>query len=204
MYRNVGIIRDYFEQFIFGFIYHDIEQCIKNGANYVVALALLSYTEYFGGLVSGNLGLKPKSKQNFNEALSYFPKEYQKIDSSVEVNYLNENGKESKEKGIYSLFRCGLVHEYFVKGFATIYNNPEGLAQNHIGIVKAEYKIELRGSSSEKVVNKVFEFYTNEYFRDFRYAVQKVFELVIEEDASVLRLINQSLNRVYARRVVWT
>ena len=68
-------IIDYFNEFIFGFVYHDIERCIEAKANYIAALALLSYTEYIGGLISGNLGMKDKAKENFEEALKYFPDE---------------------------------------------------------------------------------------------------------------------------------
>jgi len=111
--RSKWQIIDYFHQFLFGFIYHDIERCIEAKANYVVALALLSYTEYIGGLISGNLGLKYKAKDNFDKALEYFPDEYRNINSTIQIEYEDDKGNIKTDTGIYSLYRCGMVHEYF-------------------------------------------------------------------------------------------
>ena len=36
---------DYFNEYIFGFIFHDIESCIKAKANFGVATLLMAYTE---------------------------------------------------------------------------------------------------------------------------------------------------------------
>jgi len=184
-------IIDYFHRFIFGFICHDIERCIEARANYVVALALLSYTEFIGGLISGNLGLKDKgiSNRNFKKALKYFPKEYKDIDSSLKVEYKDKNGKTQTETGIYFLFRCGMVHEYFIKGHPTIvYNDPYGPTQKHIGIIKTNGK---------------FEFHTNEYFRDFRLAVEKIYKmLVVDSNPKLLEGFNKSLDRISSRKII--
>ncbi|MBI4296434.1 MAG: hypothetical protein HY667_04880, partial [Chloroflexi bacterium] len=186
--RSEEMITDYFHQFIFGFIYHDIERCIEARANYLVALALLSYTEYLGGLASGNLGLVGKSQKNFEKALDFFPQEYKQIDSSILIQDVDEDGKQildnkgkpKQKTGIYHLFRCGMVHEYFIRGFATVYNDPSGLAKNHIGIVKAERLIEWpKEYKIPPYTNKVLEFHTNEYFRDFKLAVDKIFKMLI-------------------------
>jgi hypothetical protein len=201
MQRQEWQIIDYFKQFIYGSICHDIEQCIKCGVNYVVALALLSYTEYLGGLISGNLGLKNKSECNFREALNYFPEEYRNTDSTLEFKWTDENGKTHTEKGIYGIFRCGLVHEYFIKDFATVYNDPSGNTENHIGVVKAERLIEWpKEHNIPPYKNKVLEFYTNEYFRDFKSAVGKIFKMIItDKDQKLLKGFNESLDRIYSR-----
>ena len=204
MKRSKEQIIDYFREFIFGFIYGDIERCIEAKANYVVALALLSYTEYIGGLISGNLGLRKKSPENFRKALEYFPKDYDDFDSSIKVEYKDDKGKTITETGIYSLFRCGMVHEYFIKGFAIIYNNPDHHTDEHIGILKKNYKIERpRALISPPYPNNVLEFHTNEYFRDFKLAVKKILKLLtVDKDQELLKGFNKSLDRLYSRKIL--
>jgi hypothetical protein len=174
-----SVIREYFDVFLFGFILNDIKQCIKAKANYVIALALLSYTEYVGALISGNIGLKGRGipRKNFHNALEYFPKEYLDIDAKIQVEYIDNNGKRKKEKGIYSLYRCGMVHEYFVKGDSIIHNNPYGQLKSHIGIIKDKGK---------------FKFHTNEYFRDFQSAIKKIYKKILDDFEVDLKLASKS------------
>lgn len=190
MQRSKEDIINYFHEFIFGFICHDIERCIEAKANYVVALALLSYTEYIGGLVSGNLGLRDRGipTRNFKKALKYFPKEYDNIDSSIKVEYKDDKGEAITETGIYSLFRCGMVHEYFIKGESVIHNDPCGPTKSHIGIIKTAGK---------------FEFHTNEYYRDFGLAIMKIYKmLIIDSNPILLKGFNESLDRIYSRKIL--
>ena len=197
MQRGVGQIIDYFHQFIFGFIYHDIERCIEAKANYVVALALLSCTEFIGGLISGNLGLKNKSKDNFDEALKYFPGGYKDIDSELTVEYVNEDGVAQIDNGLYSLFRCGVVHEYFPKGVDVgVLNYPDGQTNgNRIGIQVTPPQGEPQ--------RKLHLFRNNEYFRDFKFAVDKVYKgLIVDCDPKLLEGFNRSLDRIYSRRII--
>ena len=199
MQRTKLEIIDYFQEFIFGFIYHDVENCIKAGANYVVALALLSYTEFVGGLVSGNLGLKNKSRDNFNEGLKYFPPEYRAIDSSLKVEYVDEQGIKRTEEGIYNLFRCGMIHEYFVKGvMTTVINNPDGR------IMPGSIGVEIfPGTPSSADTQKLLLFRTNEYFRDFKSVIDGIYKkLVVEYDSQLVEGFTRSTNRVYSRRIL--
>lgn len=200
MQRSKEYIIDYFHEFIFGFIYHDIDQCIRAQANYVVALALLSYTEYLGALVSGHIGLGNKGRQSFRKALSYFPEEYKQVNDSIVIQYVDKDGKPvlekkgkkkgkpKQEKEIYGLFRCGLVHEYFIKGESIIYNDPYGPTKSHIGIIKTGGKL---------------EFHTNEYFRDFRLAIDKIYKLlVLDSNPKLMEGFNKSLDRISSRKIL--
>ena len=64
-------IDHYFKEFVYGFVCGDIERCITEArANFLVALGLLSYTEFLGGLRTGDLGLLRKSRPNFNAGLA--------------------------------------------------------------------------------------------------------------------------------------
>ena len=206
MRTKVEII-DYFQEFIYGSICHNIENCIKAGSNYVVALALLSYTEYIGRLISGNLGIQRESGKSFKKALDYFPNEYNKVDSSIVIQYIDKDGQPildkkgnpEQDKGIYGLFRCGMVHEYFIKGLGAVINNPDGHAEAHlIGVEVMNVEI-----SSTGIEEKLLILRTNEYFRDFKSAIDRIFKLlVVDKDPRLLRGFNNSLDRIYSRRIL--
>ena len=100
-----------FDEYIFGFMRSDIDAAIKGDANYLAALGLVTYTEFLGGLWTGGLGLLGTSKDNFNAFIPYLGEPYQRIHQRV---------------NIYDLVRCGLVHNYFIKGESTIWNKAEG------------------------------------------------------------------------------
>lgn len=130
-------IIDFFHEYIFGFIFNDIQNCIKATADYTVALALLSYTEFLGGLINGKLGLEKWSKKNFGKALDYFPKQYKSL-KNIKIEYY-VNKKRQEKMGLYEIFRYGLAHEYFIKGgrkISCVWNNPNGYTADHIGVKK--------------------------------------------------------------------
>ena len=205
MQRNDWHIADFIHTYIEGFIYNDIERCIEAEANHVVALALFSYTEFIGGLISGNLG-KGDAKGNFGRALKYFPEEYRKINSSIRIRYIDNKGKLKTHKtGIYDVFRCGLVHEYFIKGHVLIYNNPDGHTDEHIGILRKEHEMEFPSETGlPSYTSEYLEFHANEYFRDFKSAVAKILKLLlIDKDEELLEGFNESLDRINSRRIVF-
>lgn len=110
------------------FIYSDIEREIKlahateneenkeilnklgvsGGGNFLAALGLLSYTEFAGKL-------KYNEKKN---GYDFASKNFNKFFDDLGPYY-----KQIRNSGvnIYSIFRCGLVHEYSVKKNCTIY-----------------------------------------------------------------------------------
>lgn len=188
MQKSKEEIIDFFQDFIYGFICHDLDSCIKVAANYTVALSLLSYTEFIGGLITGNLGLEGNSKKNFNEALKYFPKAYEKADN-IKLQYAI-GAKIEQKKGLYEIFRCGLAHEYFIKGknITVVWNNPNGFTAKHIGFKKRYGKL---------------IFYNNEYYRDFKNAIQKFYkELVIKEDIIRINNFLAAINRLESRKLL--
>lgn len=85
----------------------DIDAAIRGDANYLAALGLVTYAEFLGGLRTGMLGVKGKSAANFEAFLPYLGEDYERF----------------QQCGIkiYDLVRCGLVHNYFIKGHATIW-----------------------------------------------------------------------------------
>ncbi len=87
-------------------MYQDIRRTIDSArANFLVALGLSVYTEIMGGLVTGNLKDPHWSKRNYKAFLPYLGSYYVNLDNQIDL---------------YSRVRCGLVHEYFVKGRSKI------------------------------------------------------------------------------------
>ena len=191
MTRSTEQIIHFFDEYIFGFIFNDIDRCIHARANYVVALSLLSYTEYIGGLITGKLGIRNESSNNFNAAMEYFEcngdRKYYK---DFKMHYTDENNKTS-DADIYKIFRCGLVHEYFVKGDSFVHNETSYLPS------------EDKGVSWELVDGKErLRFHCNAYFRDFRNAVKKYYKLlIIDKDPNLLKNFNEALDKIESRKI---
>lgn len=137
----------FFREFVFGFMYNDIERAIKEArANFLVALGLSVYTEVMGGLVTGHLKDSGWSKRNYKAFLPYLGSHYVDLDKRLDL---------------FKRVRCGLVHEYFVKGRAMIavtFSDPKTP-----GIV---FTPEL-----DHITIAV-----EHYFRDFKSGVQQYYE----------------------------
>ena len=96
-----------FDEYIFGFMRSDIDAAIRGNANYLAALGLVSYTEVLGGLRTGELGLRGRSAANFSAFIPYLGKDYEDL--------------QKRGIDVYDTVRCGLVHNYFIKGDSTIW-----------------------------------------------------------------------------------
>lgn len=71
------------------------------GGNFVAALALLCYTEYFGKEL-----IKNSSKKNFDFFFAKLGTDYKNL---------------LAQHRIYDIFRCGLAHEFWIKKSGTIF-----------------------------------------------------------------------------------
>ena len=198
-------IKKYFEEYIYGFICNDIRNCIKVKANYTVALALLSYTDYLGGLINGTLGLQGKSKEQFNKALEYFEwKGNQNYYKSFKIKFKDIDFTNKEDCDIYSLFRCGLAHEYFVKGDSLVHNNPDGYKDEKgkyycDGCIDKDAGVQI---ITNEEGDKRLRFHNNAYFRDFKKACDKYYEeLVAREDKNLLKNFNNALDRIAVREI---
>lgn len=182
-------IRDYLN-YVKGFIFSDIENCIKAKANFAVANILMTYTEYVGALISGNLGLNGHSEESFNLFLSYMKWNCdQQYYQDFVVEYLDDAGNKNS-MNIYVAFRCGLVHEYFPKFPSMIHNNPD------VNYVVSEDK----GIGWHE--NKL-RFHTNAYYRDFKEAFTLIEKEVFEKkNQSIIENIQKGLSRIEKRKVL--
>jgi len=183
-------IEVYLNQFFDAFIFKDIENCIAAKANYVVALALLTYTEYLGGLKTGNLGLSDKTPENFRAGLELF-------EWNGDPNYYKGFAIEIEDQGVrrqcdvYTLFRCGMVHEYLIKGESLVHNNP-----------RVDYCIPADQGIGwhDHERHRILRFHTNAYFRDFKNAVQKYKGML--RMTQTRELFSSAIERLNERKVL--
>lgn len=105
-------ILHFFDEYVFGFMRSDVNAAIGGDANYLAALGLVTYTEILGGFRTGKLGLQGHSAANFHAFLPYLGKEYLDF--------------RSRGVDLYEKVRCGLVHQYFIKGESSIWMEADG------------------------------------------------------------------------------
>ena len=96
-----------FDDHVFGAMRAEIDWAIRGEAANLAALALVAYTEFLGGIVTGDLGRQGCSGSNFRAFLPYLGPDYKAL--------------ARRGVDIYDRVRCGLAHEYFIKGESTIW-----------------------------------------------------------------------------------
>lgn len=165
------------------YITHDIQKAIEGEANYLAALGIFSCIEFLGGLLSGNGGLPREAENNFKTAVQYLSvvaPEYAVMDQRLVV----EDAQGKKQKGLYAILRCGLVHEYGIKGRGAVNNKPQGPIADHTGIL-----IETIKGKDVVVLSN------NEFFRDFRTLLDNIHIKLKHREQPLLDNVRQSLTR---------
>lgn len=167
----VDQIREFFNEYVFGFIYHDIQAAIDGKANYLAALGLLAYTEFMGGLLDGTLRRPGRSKARFYAFWERMGPEYQSV-----------RARRAQVK-IYSNVRSGLVHSYFI-------------AQNSvIKMTISDGHGECCGVEVLEPGGKVL-IIVEKYFQDFKRACQEYYrELVEQRDPELLERFRGVMGR---------
>jgi len=98
--------KKFFDEYIFGFIFSDIRREIelarsgKPAGNFLSALGLLCYTEFMGGILKGSFK-SGTAKSRFDAFFNSMGQGYKSLNQQIDV---------------YNVFRCGMAHEYFIKG----------------------------------------------------------------------------------------
>jgi len=136
------------------FICNDIGSGINSKANFLTALGLSVYTEFLGGLYNRShehrtitVENKPIGQTQYN-----YETGLKKMGTPYE-NLLNRYGK-----SIYIRVRCGLVHEYHIKGSVTIWMRKESNSNTAIWV--------------DETTNAI-NFHVVEYYHVFRKALRK-------------------------------
>ena len=113
------------------------------GGNFMLALALLSYTEFAGRLKNddfANNTSRGTSKKNFDDFFNDLGAPYQE--------FLTQHN-------VYNIFRCGLAHEFYVKQDCVIAMRSSSDKTMGIGFA-----------------NKQYSFFIEQYFLDFKNAFE--------------------------------
>lgn len=150
---------------------HDIQSAIDGNANYLAALGLISYTEVTGGLIRGTLK-KGGSRDNFEAFMAFFHKDYARVNSRM---------IKDKMSGLYYDVRCGLVHEYFMKGKSMILMHKK--------------RNMTCGISYRKSHRPILKFVVEQYFDDFKDAFKK-YESEVKAKSYYAQKFNDALNSV--------
>lgn len=158
-----------FRHIFYDWVCEDLSAGIKNEENYLVALGLFSYIDFLGSLLTGDVGFNAKGKVNFDAAINLFPQQY--IDLNNFISVQDQDGE--IRSGLYSVVRCGLIHEYGVKGMGGVINNPNGYTTKNPSLP-------LGSSSGINVITikfkKAIEIDNNRLLYDFKLVLDKVYE----------------------------
>ena len=136
------------------FMYSGIEATMESKDSlYTCALALSTYTEVMGGLVTGNLREEyGHSQKNYEAFLSYLGEKYVKLNNELKEQKLT----------LHKIIRNKLVHEFALRE-SHIIMNSEIPTDEKIGI-------EVRFFDN-KIIH--LNFLVKEYYRDFKNGVAK-------------------------------
>ena len=121
------------------FVIADVQKSIDAKTNFLTALGLLCYTEFLGALINDSVGKTANSRKNFETGLYAMGEGYKQFDQHLK--------SQLKNKGVYKIFRCGMVHSYFIDHNLTIVacdNKSQGLGlgqtkSGELGIATANY-----------------------------------------------------------------
>jgi hypothetical protein len=165
-------VDNFFNEYIFGFIYRDVEAAIKAKANYLVALGLVAYTEFMGGLVGGTLGQSGHSRERFYEFFDLLGPAYKSVRKKREVTK------------VYTNIRCGLAHAYFIDQDSVVKMSADKSHGGKCGI--------------EVAPDGVVYFVVERYWRDFKAATARYHEsLVKRHDVHLLSLFRAAVGSTW-------
>lgn len=155
------IIDNWFNEYVYKWMYNDLRRAIDAGANYLAALGIAVYSE---ALMQFEYPGEDKGQLRFDKFLELMPDEYRKVDTKLKSLPRKEGSQ--KKDGIYNRVRCGLAHEYFVKKNAIIYREAKG--EIPCGIIYIE-------ADDELII--VLE----TYFSDFKNAAENLHKNLMEK-----------------------
>ena len=126
-------VKDFFDRYVFGFMCLDIKREIAvaksgvvvhhgdgsycGGGNFLCALGLLCYTEFMGGIKLGSFS--SPSRQLFEAFFHAMGPDYKALDAQLSEQPSIRNP--TKKLSAYEVYRCGMVHEYFIKQNGVIF-----------------------------------------------------------------------------------
>jgi len=144
-------IYDNFFNYQVQMMYAGIEATNKtNKTFHLCTLALSTYTEVMGGLVTGKLKEKNQSRKNYEAFLPYLGEKYVSLNNSLI----------EKDTSVYEIVRSKLVHEFSPRPSYGIFRSEIPNDQ----VIGIEY------------VNGHISIRLSEYYRDFKKGVKKYYQ----------------------------
>lgn len=188
-------IEDFFNQFIFdgkegGFIHHDIKTAIGANTNFLVSLGLMCYTEFLGGLMPRlDDEARASSRSRFNRFLYRLDSpafRYRLFDEMLKFKF-------GENSDIYSIFRCGLVHEYFIKSVTLSTQGEIELKSGSIVVRDALPEgVIAFGQTKDGRIAMAFR----TYFRDFeKLLAEWRNKLFVEQDRNWINSFTKEVNK---------
>ena len=90
------VIKDFFDRYVFGWMYSDVGICEKYGANFGGVALICAYVDFMGKLYLGIVEDWGAEKRFLGFMNNFFDDKYKPF-----------------SKFIYSDYRCGLLHQFF-------------------------------------------------------------------------------------------
>lgn len=173
---NILIFNQYFGSQL-SWMFAGIEATMtKKESFHTCALALSTYTEIMGGLVTGNLKESGESRKNYEAFLRYLGQKYVDLDNMIKTQYPD------RLKNLYSAVRSKLVHEFLLREshFLVSYENPH---DDKIGIELITNKTKLNETIQ-------INFLIPEYYRDFKKGIENYKKHLVNSNELFARFIH--------------
>lgn len=202
-------INNFFEKYIHGFMLNDINKAKQkpSSANYLVAQGLMVITEFFGGLITGNVGIRGQSEENFMAGLQRMEFDfnnnsdyYYKFTLEIRERNINRELKAFETVNAYKLIRCGLLHEYFIKGNGSWVINNDTASIHIVGSDEDEDKPTPGFWYDSK--ERVIKFHVDAYSRDLIRAINNYKDtLLVEKDLELIEKFIKAIENLEKRRI---
>lgn len=148
----------------------------KKETYHTCALALSTYTEILGGLVTGNLKEIGNTRKNYEAFLPYLGKEYEILDNKIKSEYPD------RLKNLFSAVRSKLVHEFALRESHFVVN-VEKPRDNKIGLELLTHKTEIA-----EMIH--INFLLAEYYRDFKQGIETYKKALGKSDELFVKFLN--------------
>jgi len=132
-----------------------IEATMKKETLFLCALALSTYTEIMGGLVTGFLKIEGHSRESYEAFLPYLGERYVKLNEKLSF----QKDEDGKPNNLYRIVRSKFVHEFQPRPSYGIWISEK--PSDGIGL---------------DMINDNLNIHLTNYYRDFRAGVNKYYE----------------------------
>lgn len=173
-------IKDFFDRYVFGWMYSDVEICEKHGANFGGVALICAYIDFMGKLYLGIEGDGQIRERFVGFIDDFFDNKYKRF-----------------SKFIYSDYRCGLLHQFFPRKGAGITRGEEN-REYHLVIDKENSLIPVNLTVFFEDFKKAVDVYFKKLTEDeqLQKNFSKVYQSMSNEMSEHFRELLTSKNKV--------